>query len=35
MTLDLSIVVVDHGREVRAAVVTPNVLVTSNGRRID
>lgn len=35
MTLDLAIVVVDHGREVRTAVVTPNVIVTSNGRRID
>jgi hypothetical protein len=35
MTLALSIVVVDHGREVRTAVVTPNVIVTSNGRKID
>lgn len=35
MTLALSIVVVDHGREVRTAVMTPNVIVTSNGRRID
>lgn len=35
MTLSLSIVVVDFGREVRTAVVTPNVIVTSNGRKID
>jgi hypothetical protein len=35
MTLTLSIVVVDHGREIRTAVMTPNVLVTSNGRRVD
>lgn len=35
MTLNLSIVVVDHGREVRTAVLTPNVIVTSNGRKID
>jgi hypothetical protein len=35
MTLALSIVVVDHGREVRTAVVTPNVIVTSNGRKIE
>jgi hypothetical protein len=35
MTLTLSIVVVDHGREVRTAVVTPNVIVTSNGRKIE
>lgn len=35
MTLNLSIVVVDHGREVRTAVITPNVIVTSNGRKID
>ena len=34
MTLDLTITVVDHGREVRTAVVTPNVIVTSNGRKI-
>jgi hypothetical protein len=34
-TLALSIVVVDHGREVRTAVVTPNVIVTSNGRKIE
>ena len=33
VTLELSIVVVDHGRELRTAVVTPNVIVTSNGRR--
>jgi hypothetical protein len=35
MTLHLSIVVVDGGREVRTAVITPNVIVTSNGRKID
>ena len=35
MTLALSIVVVDHGREIRTAVMTPNVIVTSNGRKID
>jgi hypothetical protein len=35
MTLNLSIVVVDFGREIRTAVVTPNVIVTSNGRKID
>jgi hypothetical protein len=35
VTLALSIVVVDQGREVRTAVVTPNVIVTSNGRRIE
>jgi hypothetical protein len=35
MTLALSIVVVDHGREIRTAVMTPHVLVTSNGRKID
>jgi hypothetical protein len=35
MTLALSIVVVDRGREVRAAVMTPNVIVTSNGRKIE
>ncbi|MHB8474660.1 MAG: hypothetical protein ACYDBZ_00010 [Steroidobacteraceae bacterium] len=34
VTLQLSITVVDHGREVRTAVVTPAVIVTSNGRRI-
>jgi len=34
VTLDLSIVVVDFGREVRTAVLTPHVLVTSNGRKI-
>lgn len=34
VTLHLSIVVVDHGREVRTAVVTPKVIVTSNGRKI-
>ena len=33
-TLNLSIVVVDHGREIRTAVLTPRVLVTSNGRKI-
>jgi hypothetical protein len=33
VTLELSIVVVDHGREIRTAVVTPNVIITSNGRR--
>ncbi len=35
MTLALAIVVVDHGREIRTAVMTSNVLVTSNGRKID
>jgi hypothetical protein len=35
MTLELSIVVVDRGREIRTAVMTPHVLVTSNGRKID
>jgi hypothetical protein len=35
MTLALSIVVVDQGREVRTAVLTPNVIVTSNGRKIE
>ena len=35
MTLALSIVVVDHGREIRTAVMTPKVIVTSNGRKID
>lgn len=35
MTLSLSIVVVDRGREIRTAVMTPNVIVTSNGRKID
>ena len=34
MTLTLSIVVVDHGREVRTAVISPNVFVTSVGRKI-
>jgi hypothetical protein len=34
VTLELSIVVVDHGREVRTAVLNPGVIVTSNGRRI-
>jgi hypothetical protein len=34
VTLELSIVVVDRGREVRTVVVTPNVIVTSNGRKI-
>jgi hypothetical protein len=34
VTLQLSITVVDHGREVRTAVVTPEVIVTSNGRRM-
>jgi hypothetical protein len=33
MTLELSIVVVDNGREVRTAVITPNVIITSNGRK--
>jgi hypothetical protein len=33
MTLQLAINVVDHGREIRTAVVTPNVIITSNGRR--
>ena len=33
-TLRLSIVVVDHGREIRTAVITPHVLVTSHGRKI-
>lgn len=33
MTLELAINVVDHGREIRTAVVTPNVIITSNGRR--
>ena len=33
-TLNLSIVVVDHGKEVRTAVVNQGVIVTSNGRRI-
>jgi len=33
VTLELSITVVDQGREVRTAVVTPNVIVTSNGRK--
>jgi hypothetical protein len=34
VTLQLSITVVDHGHEVRTAVVTPEVIVTSNGRKI-
>ena len=34
MTLTLSIVVVDHGGEVRTAVISPNVFVTSIGRKI-
>ena len=34
VTLQLSIVVVDRGREVRTAVITPEVIVTSNGRKI-
>jgi len=34
VTLDLSIIVVANGREVRTAVITPNVIVTSNGRKI-
>jgi hypothetical protein len=34
VTLQLSITVVDHGREVRTAVITPEVIVTSNGRKI-
>jgi hypothetical protein len=34
VTLQLSITVVDQGREVRTAVVTPEVIVTSNGRKI-
>ncbi len=33
VTLQLSITVVDHGREIRTAVVTPKVIVTSNGRK--
>jgi hypothetical protein len=33
VTLNLSIIVVDNGREVRTAVVTPNVIITSNGRK--
>jgi hypothetical protein len=33
VTLDLAITVVDQGREVRTAVVTPNVIVSSNGRK--
>lgn len=35
MTLILSIVVVDQGREIRTAVMTPSVIVTSNGRKIE
>lgn len=34
VTLELRITVVDHGREVRTAVVTPNVIVNSNGKKI-
>ena len=34
VTLQLAITVVDQGREVRTAVVTPEVIVTSNGRKI-
>jgi hypothetical protein len=34
VTLELAITVVDHGREVRTAVVSPAVIVTSNGRKI-
>jgi hypothetical protein len=34
VTLELSIVVVDNGREIRTAVVTPNVIVSSNGRKL-
>jgi hypothetical protein len=33
VTLELRITVVNRGREVRTAVVTPNVIVTSNGRK--
>ena len=33
VTLELSIIVVDDGREVRTVVITPNVIVTSNGRK--
>lgn len=33
VTLELAITVVDHGREVRTAVITPEVIVTSNGRK--
>jgi hypothetical protein len=33
VTLELSIIVVDNGREVRTAVITPDVIITSNGRR--
>jgi hypothetical protein len=33
VTLELRLTVVDRGREVRTAVVTPNVIVTSNGRK--
>lgn len=32
-TLELRITVVDHGREIRTAVVTPSVIITSNGRK--
>jgi hypothetical protein len=34
VTLELRITVVDHGREVLTAVVTPHVIVTSDGKRI-
>jgi hypothetical protein len=34
VTLELRITVVDRGQEVRTAVVTPNVIVSSNGRKI-
>lgn len=34
VTLELAITVVDHGREVRTAVVTPEVIVTSDGRKM-
>jgi hypothetical protein len=33
-TLELRITVVDRGQEVRTAVVTPNVIVSSNGRKM-
>ena len=34
VTLELRITVVDHGREVLMAVVTPHVIVTSDGKKI-
>jgi hypothetical protein len=34
VTLELRITVVDHGREVLTAVVTPHVIVTSDGKKI-